>query len=333
MKINKTRLSIAPPAPFDFERTAYSHGWVVLAPNGWDSERKALRRVERLGSGKVVALDIRGTGPVGKRQIAVDVHHSGDLSQRERKEIESAVGRMFRVDEDLSAFYALCEKRGGRWKKWTEGLGKLLRSPTMFEDVVKVICTTNIQWSGTKRMVEGLVEAYGEPFGGDGVTGIVKNGGRGDSRDKKTNKNLVEASVAKAFPTPEAIAAENPDVFAESVRLGYRAPFVHELAVGVASGELDLEAFMDSDLPTPELKKELLTVKGVGAYAAASLLMILGRYDELAVDTVFRQFVREKYFDGNRPTDAEARAIYKDWGQWKYLAYWFDLWTGFDGEL
>ena len=60
--------------------------------------------------------------------------------------------------------------------------------------------------------------------------------------------------------------------------------------------------------------------------------MLLGRYDELAIDTAFRQFVREKYFDSGRPSDAEAQAIYADWGKWKYLAYWFDIWDTYTGS-
>jgi 3-methyladenine DNA glycosylase/8-oxoguanine DNA glycosylase len=101
----------------------------------------------------------------------------------------------------------------------------------------------------------------------------------------------------------------------------------------VASGELDVEALPNANLPTPELRKRLLAIKGVGPYAAATLLMLLGRYDELAVDTVFRLFVSKRYFNGQRPSDAEARAVYDDWGRWKYLAYWFDIWEGLDEVL
>ncbi|MCK5428626.1 MAG: hypothetical protein KAI94_04095, partial [Anaerolineales bacterium] len=118
----------------------------------------------------------------------------------------------------------------------------------------------------------------------------------------------------------------SPQNFADSVRLGYRTEYVYQLAQRITSGELDLEGLQNTDLPTPELKKELLVIKGIGNYAVATLLMLIGRYDELAVDTAFRQFVSKKYFDGERPTDAEAQTIYAEWGEWKYLAYWFDIW-------
>jgi 3-methyladenine DNA glycosylase/8-oxoguanine DNA glycosylase len=115
--------------------------------------------------------------------------------------------------------------------------------------------------------------------------------------------------------------------------MGYRGPYVSEIARQVVAGKLDLEGWLTSDLPTPDLKKELLAVKGVGNYAAATMLMLLGRYDELAVDTVFRDFVSKKYFGGDRPADAEMAAVYEKWGEWKYLAYWFDIWMDLDETL
>ncbi len=298
-------LRLPAPAPFDFERSAYSHGWVVLAPNSWDAGAKALHRTERLPSGKVVTLSIRGEGTLRQPEIVVVVTSAARLSAPDRRRIAGVVTRMFRLDEDLSVFYRLCRKRGGPWRKVTNGMGRLLRSPSVFEDVVKVICTTNIQWGGTKKMLSGLVRALGEP---------APDGQR-------------------AFPTPEAIAALPREKFAATVRMGYRAPYVHQLAESVAAGALDIEALAADDAPTAEIKKRLLAIKGIGHYAAATMLMLLGRYDELAVDTVCRAFVGKKYFNGETVSDAQARALYADWGEWMYLAYWWDLWEGFDEAL
>ena len=204
MALMQTSLSLGPPAPFDFPGTAYSHGWVVLAPNEWDAGRKAVRRVERLRSGKVILLDIRGAGTVGRPRMEVTVTHRSRLGQRDCREIEALLRRMFRLDEDLSGFYRECHAHGGDWLPVTAGLGRLLRSPHLFEDVVKVICTTNIQWGGTKKMVAGLVAAHGEPYPGDP--------GR------------------RAFPAPEDIVRLRADEFTASLRMGYRGPYVYELA-------------------------------------------------------------------------------------------------------
>lgn len=125
---------------------------------------------------------------------------------------------------------------------------------------------------------------------------------------------------------PESIAKVSLDSFSKKVRMGYRTAYVHLLAQQVASGELDPESFFSPDIPTAELKKKLLGIKGIGNYAAATLLMLLGRYDELPTDTVFRDFVSKSYFKGRKVSDKKAQAVYKNWGKWKYLAYWFELW-------
>ena len=59
---------------------------------------------------------------------------------------------MLRLDEDLARFYdAAADDPELAWV--TRGAGRMLRSPTVFEDVVKTICTTNCAWSATVRMV------------------------------------------------------------------------------------------------------------------------------------------------------------------------------------
>ena len=217
---------------------------------------------------------------------------------------------MLRLDEDLGPFHARCVSAGDRWSAASHGLGRLLRSPTVFEDLVKTICTTNVQWGGTRAMVRQLVASLGEPgplSGGDG--------GR-----------------PNAFPTPGRIAAAGDRDLA-AARLGYRAPYVRELAERVMAGELDVEALDHDPRSTEEVRKILLGIKGIGPYAAATMLMLLGRYDHLAIDTVYRAFVSERYFGGERPADVDAAAVYEDWGRWKYLGYWFDLWQGADEEL
>lgn len=299
METSETHIHTEPP--YDVRGTIISHGWYDLRPFSWDAKAGILRRVLRLQDGTVVLAEISDASVPEDPTAQVLLHHPEWLPIEAREEAADQVAYILRVNDDLDGFYALCRQRGEPWVRATAGLGRLLRSPTLFEDAVKVICTTNIQWGGTRRMVNQLVDVYGEPWPGD--------------------------PTLKAFPTPEAIAAATPEEFAERVRLGYRTPHVHALACRVAAGQLDLEALTDTKLPTPELRKRLLAINGVGPYAAASLLMLLGRYDDLSVDTEFRQFVSRRYFGGEKVSDAQMRAVYEDWGEFKYLGYWFELWT------
>lgn len=297
--LNQSNLSLKINPPFNFRQTVCSHGWKSLAPNIWDDERNILSRPEHLSSDKIVMLHIRSAEKNKTAEIQINVHHTGPLTDFEAEEIKQRVGHMLRLDEDFSDFYKLVEQKNDSNFDINNGFGRLLRSPGFFEDIVKTMCTTNIQWGGTKRMVGELVNAFGESFPGD--------------------KSL------KTFPQAKAIASYSFEEFSSLVRLGYRAEYIYFLARDTGSGNLDLHVFFDELCSTEEIKKQLLSIKGIGNYAAANLLMLTGRYDELPMDSVFHAFVSKKYFKGKRVPEKKAAGIYKKWGKWKSLVYWYDM--------
>jgi len=298
----ETFLSLQAAAPFDFWSTLQSHGWVDLLPNVYHEEDQSFSRIEQLESGKVIRLHISAGEQAGKIvPLTVRIDHEGRLSAGEREEIERSVRHMLRLDEDFSEFYCLCKQNGPPWSDMKPGKGRLLRSPGLFEDMVKVILTTNVQWGGTRRMVRELVEQFGEAL--------------------PTDPNV------KTFPRAEAIAALTFNDFQTRVRLGYRAAYVYQIARVFALEPNCYAQLYDTGIPSAEVKKELLAIKGIGNYAAASILMLLGRYDEIPVDSVFQQLMDKKYFQEEAFDLKKAQAIYQGWGRWQYLAYWDDLLT------
>ena len=98
-----------------------------------------------------------------------------------------------------------------------------------------------------------------------------------------------------------------------------------ELAEKVASGKLDPESWLDSDLPTRELKKEMKTVKGVGDYAAENLLKLVGRYDGLALDSWLRSQFYKKHNGETVCADKDIEKFYEKFGEWRGLAIWCDM--------
>lgn len=60
---------------------------------------------------------------------------------------------------------------------------------------------------------------------------------------------------------------------------------VLELAYSVAPAALDIEALKAPDVPTTDLRKQFLSIKEVGKYAVAHLLMLPGRCDFAPVDS------------------------------------------------
>ncbi len=310
--LRTTKITSAAPTPFEFAGTVYSHGWAVLDPNRWMATASAPIRYGAAGVQAGSSIQPPGIG-VDRPRARIEVTQQGEMRVIGAKTLVRGVrsGARFGWMRTLRPFHAHCREAGPRWKAASNGLGRLLRSPSVFEDAVKTICTTNVQWGGTKAMVRGLTRQLGEagPLSGPGPE-----------------------AFPKSFPTPAAIAAADGRTL-EEARLGYRAPYVRELAERVTAGDLDLEELRTRDASTEDVRRALLDIKGVGPYAAATMLMLLGRYDHLAVDSVYRAFVSSRYFEGRLPSDREAEQVYADWGRWKYLGYWFDLWQGLDEEV
>jgi len=262
--------------PFNFLSVVRSHGWFQLAPFHFDEQANILHYILQLSTGRAVELKMR------EAVAGVNVE-TERLNSPEKKEATAKVSWMFGLDMDFSAFYAAthAEPRLARTKK--QALGRLLRAPTLFEDVVKTILTTNTLWATTRNMSRNLVNEFGQPLSFAGR--VAQNNDEGH----------IEG---KAFPTPEAIAASTPDFIKEKIRVGYRAPALHQLAVRVASGQFDLESLKTSNLSTLELRKELMKINGVGPYAAANLLMTLGRSDFIPIDSSALSAVSNEWYHG-----------------------------------
>lgn len=296
------KLNLPARKPFNFHSVVDSHGWRQLAPFRFEND--VLSYVDHLSANRVVEYRISASSD-GVR-VETD-----KLDKAEQKEVKDKITWMFCLDMDFSRFYAASrvEPKLAHAKK--QSLGRLLRSPTLFEDVIKTILTTNILWAATINMTRKLVDAFGEPLSSSGR--VVSSDGEG-----RTENN--------AFPTPESIAASNPDYIKEKIRVGYRAPAIHELAVRVASGKFDLEALKTSSLPTLELRKELLKINGVGPYAAANLLMILGRHDFIPIDSSSLTVVSHEWYRGKSVTAKQVEKRFEKWGEFKGLAFWFWDW-------
>ena len=232
--------------------------------------------------------------------VALDEGQELMLAAADRHDEERLVRdvrHILRLDDPLEDFYGLTD--GDERLAWvsSSNAGRLLRSPTVFEDMIKTLCTTNCSWGLTRNMVRNLVSMLGE----SGPSGV------------------------NAFPTAEALASVSEKFYRDEIRAGYRSPYFLEIAEAVASGKLDPESWLTSDLPTAELKKEIKTVKGFGDYAAENLLKLLGRYDGLALDSWLRSQFYKKHNRARVCPDKKIERHYKRFGPWKGLAIWCDM--------
>ncbi|HRQ36900.1 MAG TPA: hypothetical protein PLD25_03175 [Chloroflexota bacterium] len=286
---------LLPRPPFSLATVVNSHGWVQLAPFTGPDDADGFDYVLELTSGQVVSFHVSAA------ESGVCVSLAAALTEAERAEVAQAVTWMLGLDMDFSAFYAATRHEPKLAHVAEKAQGRLLRAATLFENVVKVILTTNTTWGGTKRMALELTNTFGAP--------------------------LPDDPQRRAFPTPARLAMADVETLRNTARLGYRAPYVLELAQRVASGELDLESWRTAVLSTNELRQRLLSLKGVGPYAAASLLMLMGHYDSVPVDSWAFKLVSHEWYNGQPVGRAEVEKAFANWGQWKGLAYWFWDWS------
>jgi N-glycosylase/DNA lyase len=286
------------PVPFDLERVVRSHGWYDLAPWSWDPERRILTRPLLLTTGRVVQVEVT---EAGHAELALRVTARGRVAAGEAAEARRLVRASLALDEDLEPFRARArqiEGSGGPRPVQValdRGLGRLLRSPTVFEDAVKTLCTTNCSWGLTRSMVTRLVEDLGE-----------------------------QGPAGRAFPSAQAMASRSERFFRDQLRVGYRAPYFRALARSVASGHLDVEGWRDPSIPTADLERRIGALLGFGPYATEHLMRLLGRHEGLALDSWTRRKVAELRGRRRPPSDATIEKWFAPWGEWAGLAMWLE---------
>lgn len=286
-----TTLTLPTPPDFSFWRTAHSHGWCDLPPFGFDKNKHTLFRLLNLKDGKVVHCTLRGS----RREVTIDIQSSQKLTARQSIEILDQLSHCLQLSSDLTEFQRESKRYPEfRWIAKARA-GRLLRSPTVFEDVVKMICTTNCSWALTEVMVERLTREFGERFNGSAT-----------------------------FPEPEAIAVAQEKFIRKNIHAGYRSPYLIEFAQRVASGDLDVESWIASPLPTEELYEQVVSIKGVGEYAAGNILRLLGRHDYLALDSWLRGKFAELHYGGRKVSDRTIHRHYARFGKWKGLFLWLE---------
>ena len=257
----KTMLTL--PYPVSLRSTVRSHGWVSLAPWGWDDSACVLWRRDMLSSGRVVR--IQATQPKADR---IEVEVSGDgLSRRDLDEAAGLVRRWLSLDWDPARAIASARAVDPEAAEVIKnGGGRLLRCSTFYEDFVKTVCTIQIAWSGSLRMVLALVEA------GEGL-----------------------------FPTPVRVL-ELGDAGLRERGTGFRARSLFEGTETMLERGLIDEAGHTASGPVSY--DDLLALWGIGPYAAAHMAVLQHDFSRIPVDSEVTSYCRDRYGIGPKEIDA-----------------------------
>ncbi len=202
----------------------------------------------------------------------------------DRKAVEKLKGRVVRwlsLDWDPSDALAAADRLSKPVARYIrKGGGRFLRGSTFYEDFVKTLATVNASWSFTQQMIARIVEGIG--------------GG--------------------AFPGPRAVLRKGARYLQTRVKMGYRA----EVLVN-ATRALLKNGFIDDvgDAVRDVTFEDLITLKGIGNYAAVHLLVLQCDFRRVPVDSEVRPYLQERY----GLSDKDIPAFFGPWGDFAFLGY------------
>ncbi len=285
-----TTLTLTRPAGFDLSRAVASYGYFLLAPNYWDIKRRVLGRPLHTTEGRVVRCVI------SQRASHIVLTCDRAVERKDHATLRAQAARMLRLDESQQAWHRAYPS--AKLAKF----GRMFRSPTLFEDLVKTITSCNVTWRNTIVM----------------------------------NRLMVEHVGQGAFPTPAQLADFGSERLKTHCKVGYRAERIVRLAQGILDASIDLAWFEQPMRTSDELFAALLKLYGFGPYAAGNVCHLLGHYDKLAIDSeTYRHFCH--HYKLQRPKDpatlhARIEAHYAAYAPFAFKAYWFELWQDYEAR-
>jgi 3-methyladenine DNA glycosylase/8-oxoguanine DNA glycosylase len=291
-------LTIRPPTDYVLSRDVCSYGYFLLEPNHWEPATRTFSRVLDV---ERTPVRVRIAQPSESAGGALRVLCDRTLDRRQQRAVRRLVDRMLHLSgagstEAVRAFHRV----DPRFRR--SGRGRLMRSPTLFEDVVKTVTSCNVAWPSTMVM----------------------------------NRRLCEV-VNPAFPRSTQLARRRPGTLRARCRVGYRDQRLVALAkLATQRGSVlhpDNEGWLERrDVDDADVLTALLALPGVGPYAAANIMQLLGRYAHLPVDTETHRHARVVLgFDGSeRDMTRRVHEHYAPFGEHRFRSYWFELWSFYE---
>lgn len=300
--MNKGTLEINVPKRFSLKATVLSHGWHECTPMNWSEGGRCFQTIERDGE-RVYRVSVVENGRSRRApKISVTVD-GGDLDGGELKQTRDRLRVTLGLDRDLSEFYELCAEHPRLAAIPRIGGGRLIRSASMAENIIKALCATNVNWTQAVKMINRIAQL------GPHVPHF---------------RNLT------AWPSPCEILRAGERYLNEVCRLGYRTDSILAFCRAVCDGRFDPESLdaMASDpaVGSDELLALLRSIHGIGPSSAHYLLGFLGRHDRLSIDSATVAHVAQMHTNGRRPTNRQIERIYAPYGRWKNLVYWCENW-------
>jgi 3-methyladenine DNA glycosylase/8-oxoguanine DNA glycosylase len=287
----KTQILHRLTVPFNLEAVTKTHGWFQLAPFYWQEAEKRLHWIVRIDT-RVCEVDLF---QIDKKTIQLS--STQRLRDGDWQIVDEKFRHVFNLDVDLAPFYRLCGADPLLRILRRRGLGRIMRAETVYEDVFKSICATNVLWKQAVKMVNNIAELGEKP----------------------------PHSALRAFPTAEAILAAGEAFLLDRGRVGYRSRYLMALCERTVAGDDQARQVERGEITGSDLFAFFTSYQGIGPVTARYLAALYGSFSELAVDSAVFSYMAKTHFNGRKPTALAVQQHYARFGEWRYLAYWMEF--------
>ncbi|GMI91882.1 hypothetical protein HRI_002857500 [Hibiscus trionum] len=317
---------------FELEKAVCSHGLFMLAPNHWDPTSRSFSRPLRLTSPPLTVMLRISQPPTSPSTLHLHVHGTCSLSPLHRHSLLNQVARMLRLSEseedNVREFRSIVGALHGEEELAAECFrsfsGRVFRSPTLFEDMVKCILLCNCQFSRTLSMAKALCELQFEiehqiPSGKAAEDDFIPKTPTGKELKRKLRVSKVSMRLESkftepkdhsesdlqssleieeprdykgmgSFPCPEELANLDERFLAKRCNLGYRAGRILKLAQGIVQGNIPLMQLEEDCKETSlssynKLAEQLRQIDGFGHFTCANVLVCMGFYHVVPSDS------------------------------------------------
>jgi hypothetical protein len=161
--------------------------------------------------------------------------------------------------------------------------------------------------------------------GRDGVRGRHQNRLHDQLRLAEHQVDVREAVRARPgweFPAPRRILEFSERELAARTACGYRAKTILTVARMFAGDKLPLDEWAAKE-EFDRIAAALEPVWGIGPYALSHILVLLGDYRTIPVDSEIIKYLRQTHFNGRKVTPKRAVEPYERFGDMRFLAFKF----------
>ncbi|XP_048334558.2 uncharacterized protein LOC107425687 [Ziziphus jujuba] len=358
---------------FNLEKTVCSHGFFMMAPNHWDPISKTLLRPLRLTllhCSSSPSVMVRISHPSHSPHcLHLLVYHTAigiaSLSSENEQALLTQVSRMLRLSESDERVSSEFRKVYDPTESSSSFVcGKVFRSPSLFEDMVKCILLCNCQWPRTLSMAQALCDFQIE-LQPQSLSAMTADFIPTTPAKKESKKNLEQSEVSACltaqfaseingsfeeevvcksdshllsdrignFPSPSELANLDENFLAKRCKLGYRASRILKLAQDIVKGRIQLgqleETSMERSLSNyDKLADQLKQIHGFGPFTCANVLMCMGFYHVIPVDSETIRHLKQVHAGKFtiKSVGQDVQKIYAKYEPYQFLAYWSEVW-------